>query len=183
MKGALPEKMEDASDEELMVAYQGGHEEAFMLLYERHSGKVYGFLSVRIGDRITADDAFQATFLKLHSSRDKYDPTLPFAPWLFTICRTAMIDVLRARKRVTSKESVDEVALEVATAPATVESATLPDFGQLPSIQRKALELRYKEDLSFEEIASRLNTTPDNTRQIISRAVRRLKKLVQGEKI
>jgi RNA polymerase sigma factor (sigma-70 family) len=184
MKKVVPQSQDDWAaqiDEELMVAYQAGHEEAFQVLYARHSAKVYGFLSARLRDRATADDAFQATFLKLHRSRGKYDSNLPFAPWLFTICRSAMLDTIRARNRISAKESLDEIALEATATPVVSEAVSLPDLGTLPSGQRQALELRYKDDLSFEEIATRLKTTPENTRQLVSRAIRKLKNLVQGE--
>ncbi len=187
MKGELRKSVEDlkqASDEELMVVYQEGHEEAFMLLYERHSAKVYGFLLSRLRDRPMSDDVFQATFLKLHRLRGKYDPSLPFAPWLFTICRTVMLDAIRAQKRVTTHETLDEVAMMSVAAPLPSEPARLPDFlpdlSRLPANQRQALELRHAEALSFEEIAVRLNTTPENTRQLVSRAIRRLKSWMPG---
>jgi DNA-directed RNA polymerase specialized sigma24 family protein len=37
------------------------------------------------------------------------------------------------------------------------------------------MELRYRHDFSFEEIAERLETTPGNARQLVSRAIRVLK--------
>jgi RNA polymerase sigma-70 factor (ECF subfamily) len=167
-------------DEELMTAYQAGHEEAFTRLYQRYSGKGYGFLSSRLQDPALVDDAYQATFLKLHQTRAKYDPTMPFAPWLFTVCRSAMIDTLRAKNRVQSKEDLDEAAVDEAVAPEAQEIAAIPELAVLAPNQRTALELRYIQDLSFEEISRRLQTTPENTRQLISRAVRKLRKLVPG---
>lgn len=183
MKGGLSRSLGDdlgqASDEELMTAYQGGREEAFMLLYQRHSGKVYAFLLSRLRDRGMADDAFQAAFLKLHRSRGKYDSRYPFAAWLFMISKTAMLSALRTQKRTRENEVVDEGAL-LNAASVESEAVSLPDLGGLSMNQRQVLELRYSEELSFEEIATRLNTTPENIRQILSRATRKLKTLVQG---
>lgn len=183
MKGKLPESLahlSEATDEQLMAAYQKGCEEAFMLLFEKYSARIYGFLSARVQDRFVKDEVFQATFLKLHHSRQSYDPQLPFAPWLFTICRSAWVDTLRGRSRVGQNEVLNEDLSEIA-GPLTsdLETMPLPDLDSLPASQRQALELRYAEGLSFEEIAARLNTTPENTRQLISRATRKLKALVQ----
>ena len=163
-----------------MLAYQEGNEVAFTQLYRRHSSKVYGYLATRLKDRALADDAFQATFLKLHQSKAKYDASLPFAPWLFTICRTSMVDVIRSRTRVNENENQNEVAVEMAAAPEKEEAADLPELSALPSAQRQALELRYLESLSFEEISKRLETSPANVRQLVSRAVKRLKLVAQG---
>ena len=46
----------------------------------------------------------------------------------------------------------------------------------LSANQRKAIELRYGEDFSFEEIALSLNTTASNVRQLVSRALKKMKK-------
>jgi RNA polymerase sigma-70 factor (ECF subfamily) len=183
MKKVAPQSQDGRAaqtDEELMVAYQAGHEEAFQVLYARHSANVYGFLSSKLHDRVLADDAFQATFLKLHQSRAKYDPALPFAPWMFTVCRSAMLDTLRARKRNTRLEDLNPVAVENAVAVTPAAATPLPDLKALPEIQRQAVELRYVHDLSFDDIAARLETTSANSRQLVSRAVKKLRKIMQG---
>ena len=172
------------TDEELMKSYQDGNELAFEVLYRRHSGKVNGFLRGKLRDTALADDVFQSTFLKLHQTRQKFDPSFPFIPWLFTVCRSAMVDSVRKRNRI--QEVMDSSALERAVSP-EVESAALmfPDLSALPANQKKALELRYENDLSFEEIAKRLETTPSNVRQVVSRAIKKLKTLAlksEGEK-
>jgi RNA polymerase sigma-70 factor (ECF subfamily) len=169
---------QSASDEELMVAYINGDLRAFEDLYRRHAPRVYGYLRARLRDRAFADDVFQATFLKLHGARGKYDPSFPFAPWLFTVCRSVMIDALRKRKQI--EEDQDPAAVEAAQArevPAAL-GLSVPGLDQLSTVQRESLELRYRDELSFEEIARRLETTPTNARQIVSRAVRALKRLV-----
>lgn len=35
--------LSDLPDEDLMAEYQDGSNEAFRILYERHSGKIFGF--------------------------------------------------------------------------------------------------------------------------------------------
>jgi RNA polymerase sigma-70 factor (ECF subfamily) len=168
------------TDEELMLDYAKGSEEAFQILYERYSSKVYGFLAGKLKDRSLTDDAFQATFMKLHRSRAQYDPALPFAPWLFTVSRTAMLDTLRARKKSTRLEDLNPVEVENAVAVIPKEAVSVPGLQALPVIQRQALELRYLQDLSFDEIATRLDTSSENSRQLVSRAVKRLRKILQG---
>lgn len=171
----------DQTDEELMLAYAKGSEEAFQILYERHSSKVYGFLASKLKDRSITDDAFQAAFMKLHRSREKYDPALPFAPWLFTVCRSAMLDTLRARSRTTRLEDQNPVAIENAVAAdIPKEAVSLPGLQALPANQRQALEMRYLQEMSFDEIASRLETSSENSRQLVSRAVKKLRKVLQG---
>ncbi|MEO5969937.1 MAG: sigma-70 family RNA polymerase sigma factor [Bdellovibrionia bacterium] len=174
------------NDEDLMKEYQRGSELAFAILYKRHSAKIYGFLLGKLRDRAFTDDVFQATFLKLHQSRDKYDARFPFTPWLFTVCRNEMIDGIRKRKRTAKifDEFSDPIKIEQAMAPEPQSPLSIPSFDGLPDSQREVLQLRFGNELSFDEIAQKLKTTPSNVRQLTSRAVRKLKALFDlgGEK-
>jgi RNA polymerase sigma factor (sigma-70 family) len=161
------------SDEELMVAYQLGEAEAFEELYSRHAPKVLGFLKKRLSNDAQARDVFQATFFKLHKCRDRYDANFPFVPWLFTICRSELLDAVKKPHlaRETLVQAVPETTAEIAVEPENMELVSLPQA------QREALEYRYKGDFSFEEIAKRLETSPANARQLVSRALRTLRGL------
>lgn len=173
--------LSQATDEELMVAYQKGQEEAFQLLYQRHHRRVYGFLYHKLGRTQLIEDTYQMIFMKLHQARHQYDPSFPFTAWLFTVCRSVVADTWRSQKRVEKQEELNPDAIDQASSEPTVhEKIDIPDLHALPTEHRQAVELRYLNELSFDEIAKRLETSPANARQIVSRAVRTLKRLLQG---
>jgi RNA polymerase sigma-70 factor (ECF subfamily) len=161
------------TDEELMKAYQQGETTAFNELYARYSGRVYGYLTSRVFNKAERDDLFQAIFLKLHKSRRVYSSEFLFAPWLFTICRTSLLDFLRSKK----SEEVSMVNSNTSSAPTMDEGALLvtDSITQLSEPQRKALEMRYQDGLEFSEIADRMKTSSSNVRQIISRGLRKIR--------
>ena len=64
------ESLAHLSDEDLMTRYQNGQELAFEILFERHRGKVYGYLLKKLRDDVSADDVFQ-TIEKLHKLFEK----------------------------------------------------------------------------------------------------------------
>ncbi|MBI4924422.1 MAG: sigma-70 family RNA polymerase sigma factor [Bdellovibrio sp.] len=181
------EKSHEKSDEELMKDYQEGSQEvsmeAFQLLYKKHSGKIWGYTINHIRDHAKAEDVFQTTFLKLHQFRSRYNTTLPFLPWLFTICRNTMLDFFRKESQLTKTQ--ESFTIETQINPQTQESPhehhehkdQLFDINttSLNPQQKEALKLRYQDQLSFEEIAKTLSTTTINVRQMISRAVRKIK--------
>lgn len=168
------------SDEELMIFYQDGNQLAFEILYKRYSKRVYGYLKNSLKDSHLVDEVFQGTFLKLHTSRSKYDPTFPFVPWLFTICKSVMIDHLRKIKSI-KEDSNYEFIENIQVEPNTNEQ--LPDLSILQGSQKEAVSYRYTDDLSFEEIADKLQTSPTNVRKLISRAIQKLKaSLSEGNK-
>jgi RNA polymerase sigma factor (sigma-70 family) len=174
------QSLSQATDEELMIAYQKGESAAFDILYKRHSGRVYGFLKLRLRDRAQVDDVFQGTFLKLHDHRAQYNDSLPFTPWLFTICRSVLVDAVR--KNATIREDHESIDIETVPAQSPESALELPDLTLLSADQRRAIELRYRQELSFEEIAKKLETSPTNARQLISRAVTKLRNLSKSKR-
>lgn len=171
---------ESLSDEELMQLYKTGDYAAFETLYERHSGRVQAFLKRKLHDKALVDEVFQNTFMKLHRFRSRYQNDLPFLPWLFTIARNAMNDLLR---RQAHDLTLFAHTLVEASSPAAPETAF--QFSELKfslsDREWQAMNLRLVENRSFASIALTLGTSVDNVRQIISRAGRRFKGLLRGE--
>lgn len=167
------------SDEDLMQAYQGGNYTDFEILYTRHKARILGFLMKRLRNRFEAEEVFQGTFMKLHSSRRHYDPSFRFDPWLFTVCQSVLRDYLRKKKRI-AEDSNDEYLDQIPANESLGETASI-NFSSLDEKQRMALELRYGEDLDFDEVAKKLQTTSGNVRQLVSRAIRKLRKNLNRE--
>ena len=173
--------MDDLTDETLMTMYQNGNEHAFRKLYGRHSPKIYSFLKKRVQTEEQVQEIYQDVFIKIHSSKHLYNKTLPLLPWLFTITRSVMIDFFRKNKN--TRKIMDTFDLNSLPAPTedVLAGSTQLLTDQLPPSQRIAVQMRYIDDSTFEEIAERLKTTPTNVRQIISRGIKRLKQLIEDK--
>jgi RNA polymerase sigma-70 factor (ECF subfamily) len=173
----------DLSDEELMVLYQGGDFAAFEILYRRHSGRIFEYLKKKV-DITHAQELLQDTFEKLHRSRVKYNAQYPFLPWLFTISRNALLDFYKtAETKVLQSSSsapilLDNLVAVVADAQSPHDISAI--LSELPQNQRRAIELRYLHDWSFEKIASDMKISEINTRQLISRGIKRLRSALIG---
>jgi len=162
------------SDEELMKAYQSGSVDAFNELYDRYRDRVYGYLAKRVGSESDRDDVFQATFLKLHRSRHRYSDRFSFAQWIFTITRSVFLDYMKSKDKL---EALGEPHLEgVAGDLAPPSEMFSVQFQNVSDRQQTALKMRYAEGLEFEEIAKRMNSKANTIRQLISRAVRKLRR-------
>lgn len=167
--------LETLSDELLMNEYRLGNSLAFETLYRRHRDKVYGYLCSQLAStgsaQIDADEVFQECFLRIHRFRDRYDPTFPFLPWLFTVCRNAMIDFLRNRKRTTA-EPLEDVRVPDDEAPNIGDT-----LKSLPSQEGLIVSMHYLQGYSFAEVARHLNIQPATARKISSRAIMKLRRL------
>jgi len=163
-----------------MALYQSGEVGAFEVLFQRHSGKVFSFLRRRAAPEL-ARELTQETFLKVHRARHQYSAQYPFLPWLFTITRNALVDHARLQESKLARESVGNEDSIPASQPLEEPSGDLAGaLESLPAPQRRAIELRYLQDWSFEQIAAELKTSPVNIRQVISRGLRKLRSSFGG---
>ncbi len=172
----------EIADEELMALYQNGSQTAFQSLYERHSGKVYGFLKKRISSEQKVHDIFQEVFLKIHRSKHQYKKNFAVLPWIFTITKSVMIDELRKDKRkvVVSDFNLDLLPTSELTPQVAVRDQIHDIISTLPESQKAAMHLRYIEEKTFSEIAAVLGTSDMNVRKLVSRGIQRLKELIRS---
>jgi RNA polymerase sigma factor (sigma-70 family) len=140
----------------------------FEAFYEAHRGPVLRFLRSRVGsDR--ADDAFQETFLRALRAYDRLQHGEHLRSWVFTIATRVAIDVHR---RATPVAEVPDIPHEDGR-PAYEELGELTEG--LPPKEKAAVVLRYGYDLTYEEIAAALGSSPEAARQAASSGVRRLR--------
>jgi len=141
----------------------------FELFYEEHRSEVLRLLRRRLGAQ-RAEDAFQETFLRALRAYGRLDHGEHLRAWVLTIAQNVALDMLR-RTRPT-EELVETASSDVR--PAYTELAELTD-GLGPK-ERAAVVLRYGYDLSYDQIASALGSTPDAARQATSTGVRRIRR-------
>jgi RNA polymerase sigma factor (sigma-70 family) len=143
----------------------------FERFYEEHRSDVLRLLRRRLGaDR--AEDAFQETFLRALRAYGRLDHGEHLRAWVLTIAQNVALDTLR-RTRPTSE--LVETGTDDAS-PAYEELAELTD-GLGPK-ERAAVVLRYGYDLSYDQIAAALDSSPDAARQAASTGVRRIRRRI-----
>lgn len=142
----------------------------FLPLYPR----LYAVALSITGNSTDAADAVQDSMTKIWSRiSDIADLKSPLG-YAMTILHNSAIDIVRSHK---STELTDNISTEP-TEPDTVEFLYRA-IRSLPDFQRRAVELSAFAELSAEEIASQLHTSPANARQLLSRGRRKLREIFQ----
>lgn len=154
--------------------------------FEAHRSRLRGVAYRMLGSATEADDAVQEAWLRL--SRTGADGIDNFGGWLTTVVARVCLDVLRSRK-AHREEALDSPAGEPFLAEAASESdperdvvladsvglALLVVLETLAPAERVALVLHDMFDLSFDEIAPIIGRSAIATRQLASRARRRVR--------
>jgi RNA polymerase sigma factor (sigma-70 family) len=154
--------------------------DATRLLYERHSGRIFGYCLSLLGSREDAEDAVQTTFI--NAQRGLHRGVVPQfeLAWLFTIARNVCHNARQSASRRGRLESVRDLdALQdVIATPERGGSLSIAELTQalnaIPDRQRRALVLREWQGLSYEEIAAELNVSVAAVETLLFRARRSL---------
>jgi RNA polymerase sigma-70 factor, ECF subfamily len=170
----------------LMARAQQGDQRAYEQLLQLLARDARGFVGRRVGWTDWVEDVVQDALLTVHRARHTYDPGRPFAPWFYAIVQSRLVDALRSRKRVSTREIVDRAALERQPAPAPeggrsdVSEQLARAVSNLPRVQREVVSLLKYEDLSVRDVAKRLGMSEAAVKTTAHRGYKMLRKTVGG---
>jgi len=161
-----PAAESQAEDESSLRRLASGDQAAAARLYDRHVRPLYSLILRILGNETEAEDVLQEVFAQAFRQASRYDARRgAVAAWLLTIARSRAIDRLRARRTRVEARTGEQTLGEMPDAQPDAASTMLDEersrlvrqaLGELPMLQRMAIELAYYEGLSHSEIAERL---------------------------
>jgi len=167
------------TDEDLLVALQGGHSDSLGVLVARWEGPLFRFVSRLVDRPEDARDICQETFLRILDKAGAFREGARFSTWMYQIALNLCRDQTRRKRRwgrLMIAPAASETAVEVEhAAPVNVitspvaaleqterQSAVRVALAGLPHEQREVLLLKEYEGLKFREIADVLGV-PEST--------------------
>ncbi|MEA2536619.1 MAG: hypothetical protein QOF11_853 [Chloroflexota bacterium] len=159
----------------------------FDALYRKYLAQVYSYAYYELGDHHDAEDATERTFMLALGALPRFqerarpadgDGASTFRVWLFQIARNVVANVRRTRRRR------PEAPLEAAFGIASVHDVETRAWrraeadeawaavSRLPDDRRRALVLRFVDELSTAEIAGVLGRSEGAVRVLIHRGLR-----------
>lgn len=165
------------TDEELFaLVREKNDEQAFRSLFKRYDKRLYAYCLRALGSHDDAQDMFQTISLTVYDKRAAFTDG-SFAAWLFTIARNYCLKGLRQRKHTTEYMEDIHIAHEDDrhSGDFLLREALHKAIAALPEEFREALELKYFDDLPYEDIAKTLGITVSLAKVRVFRA----KKLIQ----
>jgi len=157
----------------IRAALDNGDQKAYAQLMERYRDSVYFMLLKMVNNKDDADDLTIEAFGKAFKRLNQYAPTYAFSTWLFKIATNNCIDFIRRKKMVIysidkkfenadgDQMSVDIKALELNPEENMVKKQKVilmrSVVDKLKPRYKQLVEMRYFEELSYEEISDKLN--------------------------
>jgi RNA polymerase sigma-70 factor, ECF subfamily len=171
--------------------------EAFDALYRKYLAQVYSYAYYELGSHHDAEDAAERTFMLALGALDRFeerarpadgDGASTFRVWLFQIARNVVANIRRGRGRhpVAPIEAAAGVAgpidVEAEVGERHEAGAAWAAVARLPEERRRALILRFVEEMSTAEIAGILDRSEGAVRVLIHRGLRAVARDLGGRR-
>ena len=177
----------------LRKALDQNDQKAYAELMSLYRDSIYIMLMKIVKNSDDAEDLTLETFGKAFRYLDKYTPQYAFSTWLFRIAVNNSIDYIRHKN--TSPQCVEEdissttmlIDRSPSTSTPTPEQEVMDKqrvqmlqlaVEQLPEKYRKVVELRYYQELSYDEIAQELGLSLSNVKIQLMRAKNMLSEIM-----
>jgi RNA polymerase sigma-70 factor (ECF subfamily) len=163
---------------------------AFNFLLDTFWNDVYGFQLKRTQNENDAEDITIQTFSKAFDKIHTYNPDYEFKTWLITISKNIHIDLVRKRKSSISntidRDDDDDFYDVIDESPSPEDkliteqnlAKLLRDIKKLKPHYQEVLNLRYFQELSYNEISEQLNEPINNIKVKLLRAKKLLADII-----
>jgi RNA polymerase sigma-70 factor (ECF subfamily) len=179
---------EVTEDRELVQQMLAGEERAFSEFFTTYFPRVFRFALPRVNrNEDDAKDVVQATLVKAMRKLGDYRGEAAMFTWLCQICRREIANHVRSERRYSDKVLLIEDSEEVRAALESIEAPAADDplrrcdgaelkrlvhavLDRLPGRYGEALEWKYVEGRSVEEIGDRLGIGHTAAQSLLARA-------------
>jgi RNA polymerase sigma-70 factor (ECF subfamily) len=175
-------KYDGFSDRELIALLQNDDEDALRAIYDIHIRQLHYFILKTAKSRELAEDVVQDVFIKVWENRFQIDPGQPFKPYLYTIAKRHLLNLLKRiqhesgiieeiRKYTHSIENTTDLELDFDESNTLVNEA----ISKLP-VQCRAVFLKCKiQGLSYRQAAEELGITEGTVNSQMVKALKNIR--------
>lgn len=158
--------MKHLLDEELVKKCLSGDDAAFEVLVKRYEKQIFSLAYRLCGDYDEAGDLAQEAFIHIYRVLDKFSDNRKFFPWMYRVAHNVCVNTLAKRpKETVSMDNLVNVDLGGASQTEGPEQKFLQQetgdmireaISDLPENYRLPVMYRFLEDLSYQEIADKM---------------------------
>lgn len=169
---------------------KNGKQGAFKFLLDFYWNEVYGFQLKRIRNEHEAEDITIETFAKAFDKIDSFDESFTFSTWLITISKNIQIDKSRKKNASINSRTTDTFnnqAHKIVDHSPTPEDKLIGDqnlaellryIKQLKPHYQDVINLRFFQEMSYNEISETLEEPLNNVKVRLLRAKKLLAEII-----
>lgn len=184
---------EDISDDYILdlLGTSATHERGFRLLMTRYQEPLYRHVRRMLYDHDDANDVIQNTFIKVFRSVERFEGKSKLYTWLYRIATNEAITFINSRQRKETDTIDDPENAQLAN---RLRADTFFDGDEvqirlqqaiaiLPDKQRTVFNLRYYDEMPYEEMSEVLGTSVGALKASYHHAVKKVEGFFKGVEI
>ena len=179
--------MFNPGDDKVIVEVLNGDANAFRFIVEKYEKPIFNLMYRTTCNLDEAADLAQDAFLRAYENIKKFKLGKRFYSWLYTIALNLARDHMRSKVRETKFHT--EQKRDVNLADNTMQSTETENFyetqsiyqalSQLPIDYREVLILKYKNDLTMEDIAKMLDISVSGAKMRVRRGLDKMRNYLE----
>jgi RNA polymerase sigma-70 factor (ECF subfamily) len=183
----------DQDRAKLAQGLRSGDPDVVDRLIDEYQHRLLRYLLSVTGNRATAEDIFQETWLHVLERGHQYRAQWKFEVWLFSIARHLVIDLSR-RKRSDSLDQLMDPEQGVGFEPAAGGPSPYEEMqsgedavrvaqvlARIPAVYREVLTLRFHEEMALEEMADVIKAPLSTVKSRLYRGLEALRRQIEGK--
>ncbi|MDD2437649.1 MAG: RNA polymerase sigma-70 factor [Massilibacteroides sp.] len=179
-------KVDPKQEHNLLIGLVNGDESSFCELYALYKGRLIYFAMKFLKSTEFAEDVFQDAFASVWESRRFINPNQPFAPYIYTIIKNRILNLLAGIEKETElKQKLISNAVNYTQGTENrlleneYEDLFQKALNTLTEQQRRIFELSRTEQKSHKEIAEELNISVYTVQQHISTSLKTIREYLK----
>lgn len=184
--------MKQVEDDEILAKFsiEGTRNEAFNLLISKYQEKTYWHIRRLVIDHDDADDLVQEVFIKVWKNLSKFRSDSKLYTWIYRIATNDCITFLNKKKQ-RNNIPLDDVSAELSESLVAssyfngdkIQMKLQQALLTLPEKQRLIFNMKYYDELKYEEISEILGTSVGALKASFHIAVKKIEVFMLNEDI
>ena len=181
----MADKVTDYTDKEILELFRTDErkEYAFNLIVRRYQERLYWHIRRILIDHDDADDILQNTFIKAWNGLETFREASALFTWLYRIATNEALTFLKQKKRKyflplidVEKQLSNSIETDAYFDGDKLQTLLQKAILTLPEKQRIVFNMKYFEEMKYEEIASVMNTSVGALKASYHHAVKKIEK-------
>lgn len=182
----------DSDDIEIIESFKRGNAHAFNILVNKYQKKVYWVVRKMVLDHDEANDITQDIFIKIHSSLHEFRGDSKFFTYIYKVSVNFCLNHLSKKKRTTNKQvDIEDETLEIKSDDMGTDEhydekrkqkLLKEAIENLEGQQRAVFNMRFYDNMSYEEIANTLNKSVGGMKANYFHAVKKIEAYIKSKK-
>jgi RNA polymerase sigma-70 factor (ECF subfamily) len=183
----------NSEDSDIIESFINGNESAYNYLVLKYQRKIYWVIRKMVLDHDDADDITQEVFVKLYKSLKDFRGESSFYTYLYKIAVNYSLNYLKKQKKVTErtkdiddesyKLSSDDALQDEGYDEAIMKKVLTEAIKTLPEQQRAVFNLRFYDNLNYEEISKIMKKSVGGMKANYFHAVKKIEEIIRQKRL